>query len=123
MYASNIAVAASGSVNLELAIAGIPSIVIYKTSEITAFIVKLLIRINMVNIVNILLKKKIIPELLQKDCTAKNIVKSIEELISSRKCIVQKDAYKHVIEMIREPEEMFAAKEVLNFICEWKNKC
>lgn len=123
MYSSNIAVAASGSVNLELAIAGIPSIVIYKTSEITAFIVRLLIRINMVNIVNILLKKKIIPELLQSDCTPENIVKSIESLISSRKCIIQKDAYKHVIEMIREPEEMFAAKEVLNFICERKSKC
>lgn len=123
MYSSNIAVAASGSVHLELAIVGIPSIVIYKTSEITAFIVRLLIKVNMVSIVNILLKQKVIPELLQNECTPSNIVRSIEGLISSRDCIIQKDAYKRVIEMIREPDEMFAAKEVLNFICERKKKC
>lgn len=123
MYSANIAVAASGSVNLELAITKTPTIVIYKTSPITAFIVRLLIKVNMVNIVNILLKEKIVPELLQENCTPENIAQSIESMISSRDCLVQKDAYKKVVELIKEPEKMFAAKEVLNLICERRNKC
>lgn len=123
MYSANIAVAASGSVNLELAITKTPTIVIYKTSSITAFVVRLLIKVNMVNIVNILLKDKVVPELLQENCTPENIAQSIESMISSRDCLVQKDACKKVIELIKEPEKMFAAKEVLNLICERRNKC
>lgn len=123
MYMSNIAIAASGSVNLELAITGTPTIVIYKTSLLTYWIVKLLVKIDMVNIVNILLKEKVVPELLQNDCTAENIASSVEELISSRGCIDQQDACKHIQDMIKEPEEMFAAKEILNLICERKSKC
>ena len=123
MHLSNIAVAASGSVNLELAISGIPSIVIYKTSPFTAFIVRMLIKINMVSIVNILLNERVIPELLQENCTPENIAASIESMISSRESIVQKDAYKQVVDMIKEPGEMFAAKEVLNLICERSGKC
>lgn len=123
MYLSNIAVAASGSVNLELAVAGVPSVVIYKTSSLTAFIVRRLIKIKMVSIVNILLKEYVIPELLQENCTPDNIAASIEEMISSRESIVQKDAYKQVVDMIKEPGDMYAAKEVLNLICERSGKC
>lgn len=123
MYSSNIAIAASGSITLELAITKTPSVIIYKTSAVTAFIVRMLMKINMVSIVNILLKEKVIPELIQDECLPENIVNAIESLISSRDSIRQRDAYTNVLDMIREPEEMYAAKEILNLICERNVKC
>lgn len=122
LHISNVAIAASGTVNLELAKAGTPSIVIYKTSKFTAFFVKLLIKVKWVSILNILAKKEIVPELLQKHCTPEEIYKTFDEMINSNKLLLQKAEFENLINLIKEPQEMLAAKEVINLISDFYKK-
>lgn len=79
--ASSAAVAASGSVTLELARFGVPHCVIYKVSSITAWLFKRLRRMSFVNLVNIALDRQVVPELLQGECTAGRIVPHVESFL------------------------------------------
>ncbi len=81
--ASSAAIAASGTVALELAICNIPHIIAYKVSPLTYLLAKYLVKIKYVNLTNILLQKPIVPELLQEKCTPENIVSHINELLKN----------------------------------------
>ena len=83
--ASAAAIAASGTVALELAICKIPHIIAYKVSALTYLIASHLVHIKYVNLTNILLKRGVVPELLQNKCTPENIVAKIEELLKRGK--------------------------------------
>jgi len=71
------AVSKSGTVSLEICNAGIPSIIIYKINIINYLIMKFLVKVKFANIINIINNKEIIPELLQGECNAKEIFKSV----------------------------------------------
>ncbi len=71
------AVAKSGTVSLEICNAKVPSIIIYKINFINYLIMKSLVKVNFANIINIINKKEIIPELLQGECNSKEIFKSV----------------------------------------------
>ena len=71
------AVSKSGTVSLEICNAKVPSIIIYKMNFFNYLIVKLLVKIKYANIINIINNKEIIPELIQKECNAKEIFNSV----------------------------------------------
>ena len=71
------AVSKSGTVSLEICNANVPSIIIYKMNFLNFMIVKFLVKIKYANIVNIINNKEVIPELIQKECNAKEIYKSV----------------------------------------------
>jgi lipid-A-disaccharide synthase len=76
------AVAKSGTVSLEICNANVPSIIIYKINMINYLIMKFLVKIKYANIINIINKKEVIPELLQNECNAKEIYNSVNYLLS-----------------------------------------
>ena len=80
--ASSVAIAASGTVALELAIAGIPHIVGYKVAPLTGWLVRKFLHIQFVNLSNIILGREIIPELLQERCIPVNISLYVEGLLN-----------------------------------------
>ncbi len=82
--ASSAAIAASGTVALELAICNIPHIIGYIVSPFTAFLVRKLLKIQFVNLSNIMLGREIIPELLQERCRPGNICQHIEQLLEKK---------------------------------------
>ena len=71
------AVSKSGTVSLQIASSNIPSIIIYKLSYINFMIFKLLVNVKFANIINIINNKEVIPELLQKECNAKEIFNTV----------------------------------------------
>ena len=71
------AVSKSGTISLEICNAKVPSIIIYKMNFLNFFIVKMLVKIKFANIINIINNKEIIPELIQKECNAKEIYNSV----------------------------------------------
>lgn len=79
--ASSVAIAASGTVALELAICDIPHIIAYKVSAFSAMLVRKFLHIQFVNLSNILLGREIVPELLQERCVKGNIRNYIQELL------------------------------------------
>lgn len=77
----DLALCASGTVSLELACLSTPMIVVYKMNWLTYFIVKSMVKINTISIVNIMLKKNIIPEYIQSDASVKNLVAESKNLL------------------------------------------
>ena len=83
------AVSKSGTVSLEICNAGIPSIIIYKINMINYFIMKSLVKVKFANIINIINKKEIIPELLQGECNAKEIFKSVVYFLNNTNLMIE----------------------------------
>lgn len=79
--ASNAALAASGTVSLELAMAGVPHLIAYKFSKLTGYLAKKLLKIRFVNLLNLIADKQVVPELLQDDCTVDNVLKELKSLL------------------------------------------
>lgn len=83
--ASSVAVAASGTVSLELALAGVPHLIAYRMNPITASLAKRVLKIKYVNLLNLLEDKEIIPELLQENCTVSKITYRLRQLLQGEK--------------------------------------
>jgi len=71
------AVSKSGTVSLQICNFNIPSIIIYKLSFVNFMIFKMLVNVKFANIINIINNREVIPELLQKDCNAGEIYRSV----------------------------------------------
>ena len=74
--AADLALGKSGTVNLELALMGVPQVVGYRVSRLTAFVARHLLRFQVDHIspVNLLLKERLVPELLQDELSAEALV-------------------------------------------------
>ena len=75
------AICKSGTVSLQVCSAQIPSIIIYKLNFINFMIFKFLVNVKFANIINIINNKEVIPELLQSECNANEIFKSVNYLL------------------------------------------
>ncbi len=80
--AASAALAASGTVALELALAHTPTVVAYKVHPVTAALYRRLIKTKYVNLVNIMVDDRIIPELLQENCTPERLAHEINTLLN-----------------------------------------
>lgn len=90
--AANAAMAASGTVALELAMAGLPHVVAYKLNPITVMAARRLFKIPYINLTNILLDRKAVPELIQEDCSPDRLASEVLRLMDDADAISrQKD--------------------------------
>ena len=71
------AVSKSVTVALQISSSNVPSIIIYKLSFINFMIFKLLVNVKFANIINIINDREVIPELLQKECNAEEICRTV----------------------------------------------
>ena len=104
--AADLALGKSGTVNLELALQGVPQVVGYRVSRVTAFVAKHLLRFQVEHIspVNLLLKERLVPELLQDELTAEGLVEQALPLLedaSSRERML--DGYRRLRATLGEP--------------------
>lgn len=81
MAASNVALAASGTVALELALARVPTVIAYRVAPLTHFIARRLVSVAYGNLVNIIEDKEIVPELIQNDCQPERLSHELENLL------------------------------------------
>ena len=84
---STFAVSKSGTISLQISNANIPSIIIYKLNFINFMIFKLLINVKFANIINIINDREVIPELLQNECNANEIYRSVSYLLKKPELI------------------------------------
>lgn len=71
------ALAASGTVTLELALAQVPTVLAYKVSLLEELIGRAMIKVKMVGLANIILDEMAMPELLQRDATPENLAEAL----------------------------------------------
>jgi len=83
MAACDAVVAASGTVVLELAILGIPTVATYRVSPRTYFLGRMLTKLKSFTLVNLIAGRTIIPELLQDEVTPVNIARELALILDA----------------------------------------
>jgi lipid-A-disaccharide synthase len=83
--ASRAALAASGTVALELAMARLPMVVGYRLNPLTEKLLDRVLKVKQVNLVNLLLGETLVPELLGPDCTPQRAAAALAELIGDER--------------------------------------
>ncbi|MEO6068983.1 MAG: lipid-A-disaccharide synthase [Chitinophagaceae bacterium] len=113
------ALVTSGTATLETALFGVPEIVCYKGSAISYQIARRLIKIKYISLVNLIMDKLVVTELIQNDLTSENIIKELTFLLSDplRKERVQKD-YAALRELLQQGGDASAkaADMILTFL-------
>ena len=87
------ALVTSGTATLETALFGVPEVVCYKGSNISYQIAKRLIKIKYISLVNLIMDKLVVKELIQDELTTPNLVRELTLLLTDekRKAELQKD--------------------------------
>jgi len=88
---SKAALVTSGTATLETALLKIPQLVCYETSPISYFIAKRLVKLKYVSLVNLILNKEVVKELIQKNCNVKKITEELKDLIMKKNESIIKD--------------------------------
>ena len=114
-YLADYAVIASGTVGLELSYFGVMYISAYKFHPISYLIFKMMIKTKLGNLINIILGKMIIPELIQYDCNSVSISKALKKLINDidYKELIKKDVNEAVAQLSTNSYSSLIASEVL----------
>jgi lipid-A-disaccharide synthase len=89
LHAADAGVIASGTATLEAALLGCPHVILYRFSRLTYLIAKLVIGRRIIGLPNVILGRPLFPELLQRDVTAANIVKSVRRIVADRASFAQ----------------------------------
>ncbi|HEY1936503.1 MAG TPA: lipid-A-disaccharide synthase [Candidatus Angelobacter sp.] len=116
---SRAAVVASGTATVEAALSGTPFVVVYRLAPLTWILGRRLVRLDTFAMPNLIAGEKIVPELIQRDFTAENVMRELAAIIPDgpprRK---MKNALKIVQQRLHnridaEPPAVRAAREVL----------
>jgi len=115
--AADLALVTSGTVTLEMAAAATPMVSAYRTSWLTAAIVRRLVRVDTANLVNLAGGLDVVPEFLQERCTADRVAPALLSLIEDRQArAAQLAAFGRVMAALGqggEPPSVRAARSVL----------
>lgn len=82
MKHSKFGIIKSGTSTLEAGLLNLPMIIVYKASALTYFIGRTLVKLDNIGIVNILLDKTLLPELIQNNVNAEKIFSEAEKILS-----------------------------------------
>ena len=82
MAASDAALALSGTVALELAVAGTPHVVAFRAHPVNAAIVRRMLKVDRVSPVNLVAGRDVTPELLQEHCTAPRLARALHRILA-----------------------------------------
>ncbi|MFT3680328.1 MAG: lipid-A-disaccharide synthase [Ferruginibacter sp.] len=115
------AVVTSGTATLETALFGVPEIICYKSSNISYQIAKRLVKIKYICLVNLIMDKEVVKELIQDECNAANITRELQSLLqdTGKKGQLKKD-YHTLKELLKQGgnASFNAAKSMVSFLLE-----
>jgi lipid-A-disaccharide synthase len=115
--ASNAALFASGTVALELAMAHLPAITVYRLNPLTYEIVRRMVKVDYVNLVNLLLGREAVPEFVRNDGTPARLAAVVAKLFDDGvACAAQIAAYDEALDMLGrggDAPSRRAAKQIL----------
>jgi lipid-A-disaccharide synthase len=116
---SEAALVTSGTATLETALFAVPEIVCYKGSSISYRIAKMLIKIKYISLVNLIMDKEVVKELIQHELTVENIKTELDLLLNNtaKQFQLQED-YKNLYNLLSQGGNASekAAKSIYNFV-------
>ena len=94
----------SGTSTLELALAGVPMLVTYRLNPLSHQIAKRMIRIKYASILNLLLDRPVVPELLQYESRPDRLAAELNRLLTDRDAVAaQRQGFAEALLMLRPP--------------------
>jgi lipid-A-disaccharide synthase len=118
--AANAALAASGTVTTELALAHTPMVVAYRFGWLTYALGKPFVSVKFATLVNIILDREAVPEFIQSRCTGTNLANALAPLLRDtperRKQIQELDAATAELGIGSELPSLRAARALLDFV-------
>jgi lipid-A-disaccharide synthase len=78
------AIVTSGTATLETALFHVPEVVVYKSSPVSIFIGRLVIKIRFISLVNLIMDKLVVKELIQQDCNPQTIGDELDKLVNNQ---------------------------------------
>lgn len=117
LYHSRASIVASGTATVEAALIGNPFIVVYRISPLSYAIAKRVVHVPHVAMVNLIAGKRVVPELIQGDFTADQVVSHLEPLLQNEEARARMQAsLRRVGEMLR--SEQNAIERVAQLTCQ-----
>ncbi len=105
------AIATSGTVGLELAVASVPHVIGYKMNLMTWRIVKKKVNVKYAHLANILLDRQVVPEFIQGDCKASSIAAAVDNIDIK----LQHDSFAQVRSMLAGERDSPQSKQAAQF--------
>ena len=112
------ALVTSGTATLETALFGVPEVVCYKGSNISYQIAKLLISIKYISLVNLIMDKPVVKELIQNELTKENVINELKSILLDEKRIAaMKNDYQQLKQLLQKEGNASskAAEIIVNF--------
>lgn len=81
LHHAHAAIVASGTATLETALFRVPQVVVYKGSPISIAIGRMVIKIKYISLVNLIMDKKVVTELIQEDCNTAVLTASLDRIL------------------------------------------
>jgi len=121
LFAANFALAKSGTNTIEISLYQIPMIIAYKVSFFTYILAKILLKVKFANLINLILNKEVIPEMIQKNCRGTKICNELLKLVGSSKASQQQiDDSKISLNILGLNSKISSTKKCVNAILDYE---
>lgn len=113
------ALVTSGTATLETALFEVPQVVCYKGSQVSFEIAKRLVKIKYIALVNLIMNKGVVTELIQNSLTAANLTKELDSILHDQNRIQQiKKDYADLKDLLQQESNASAraAQEIIGFL-------
>ena len=118
MAASDLLLVASGTATLQAAVVGTPMILLYRTTLVTYWLARWLIRVKWIGLVNLVAGRTVVPELIQAEATAERLSQEVRRLLTDHQAYNEmKDGLRQVRQSLGEPGASFRAAQVVLSAC------
>ncbi len=118
MAVSDLALVASGTATLQAAVVGTPMILLYRTTPLTFWLARFLIRVRWIGLVNLVAGRSVVPELIQSDATGQRLYEEAVQILEDRSVYAEmKRSLARVRADLGEPGASTRAAEVVLAAC------
>lgn len=97
---SEAAIVTSGTATLETGLLGVPQIVVYKGSPLSYQIARRLIKVKFISLVNLIMGRQIVPELIQTECTAAKMAEQLSLILEPSSSLAMREAYLKLTDLL-----------------------
>ena len=117
LHQAHAALVASGTATLETALFKVPQVVLYRGGAISVGIARLVIKIKFISLVNLIMNRKVVTELIQEDCNTHKITEELHQiLLGSGRSLMLKDYDELGAKMGSAGASERTAKLIVNFL-------
>ena len=111
---SKAAIVISGTATLEAAILKVPQVVCYKTSLISYYLAKLVVRVKFIALVNLICNKEVVKELIQDDFNADNLLNELNRILNKKNKTQILSDYDNLIRLLGDVGASKRAADAIN---------